>query len=61
MKSWLSGGHNGFVFRMVCSILVIVIMGGVGAVCGLKLVAASIFCDSDTYNLKSGNPNAAIG
>ncbi|MGZ6356508.1 MAG: outer membrane protein assembly factor BamB family protein [Ktedonobacteraceae bacterium] len=43
MKSWLSGGHPGFVFRLVCSILVIVVMGGAGAVFGLKLVAASNF------------------
>ena len=43
MKSWLSGGHHGFVFRLACSILVIVVMGGAGAVFGLKLVAASNF------------------
>ena len=43
MKSWLPGGHHGFVFRLACSILVIVVMGGAGALFGLKLVAASTF------------------
>ena len=43
MKSWLLGWHHGLVFRLVCSILVIVVMGGAGAAFGLKLVAASNF------------------
>ena len=43
MKSWLSGEHYGFVFRLVCSIFVVVVMGGAGALFGLKLVAASNF------------------
>ncbi len=41
MKSWLLGGRNGFIFRIACSMLVIVVMGGAGALFGLKLVAGS--------------------
>ncbi|MGZ3609375.1 MAG: outer membrane protein assembly factor BamB family protein [Ktedonobacteraceae bacterium] len=43
MKSWLSDEHYGCVFRLVCSIFVVVVMGGAGALFGLKLVAASTF------------------
>jgi hypothetical protein len=42
MKS-RSSGCSGFVFKMACSILVIVVMGGTGALIGFKLVAASNF------------------
>ena len=43
MKSWLFGWRIRFVFKIACSMLVIVVMGGAGAVFGLKLVAASNF------------------
>ena len=59
MKSWSSGWHNGFVFKFACSILVVIVaMGGAGAIFGLKLVAASNFstATSMTPNLITPTP-----
>ena len=41
MKSWLPGWHNEFVIRILCSFMVIGVMGGAGALIGFKLVVAS--------------------
>ncbi len=58
MKSWLSGWRNGLFLRIACSVIVIVVMGGAGAVFELKLVAASNFSAATgmTPNLVTPTP-----
>jgi hypothetical protein len=41
MANWLISRRKGAFFRITCSLLVIVVMGGAGATLGLKLVSAS--------------------
>ena len=61
MKSWLLDGHNGFIFRIACSVLVIVVMGGAGALFGLKLVAGSTVAAATSMAPNLITPHASLG
>src|SRR5215471_1653665 len=58
MKIRLPGCRKGIFLRIACSFLVIVVMGGAGAIFGLKLVAASSFSSTRAFtpNLVTPTP-----